>query len=108
METLKNMAAQSPEFGKPEVFYDNLPDESWFVSATVTWKNLKIQPYFEKLTHRELRSGKVVTGGIITIKDSNWLMSFTTHRQPHFKEQKDGETVTWVYGLLSNTPRELY
>lgn len=100
----KNLAAQSPEFGKPEVFYDNLPDESWFVSATVTWKNLKIQPYFEKLTHRELRSGKVVTGGIITIKDSNWLMSFTTHRQPHFKEQKDGETVTWVYGLLSNTP----
>ena len=100
----KNLAAQSPEFGHPEVFYDNLPKESWFVSATVTWKNLKIQPYFEKLTHRELRSGKVVTGGIITIKDSNWLMSFTTHRQPHFKEQKDGETVTWVYGLLSNAP----
>ena len=99
----KNLSAQSQEFGHPDVFCQNLPKESWFVSATVTWKNLKIQPYFEKLTHRELRSGKVVTGGIITVKDSNWLLSFTTHRQPHFKEQKDQETVTWVYGLLSNT-----
>ena len=31
-------------------------------------------------------------------------MSFATHRQPHFKEQSDQQTVTWVYGLLSNTP----
>ena len=36
----KNLAAQSPEFGRPEVFYDNLPAESWFVSATVTWQKL--------------------------------------------------------------------
>lgn len=100
----KNLARQSEEFGNPDVFCQNLPKESWFVSATVTWKNLKIQPYFEKLTQRKLRSGQVVTGGIITVKDSNWLLSFTTHRQPHFKEQKEGETVTWVYGLLSNTP----
>ncbi|GAB2024975.1 oleate hydratase [Lactovum odontotermitis] len=100
----QNLAAQSPEFGKPEVFCENLPKESWFVSATVTWKDLEIQPYFEKLTHRELRSGKVVTGGIITVKDSNWMLSFTTHRQPHFKEQNDQETVTWVYGLFSDKP----
>ncbi|MDR0300668.1 MAG: oleate hydratase [Streptococcaceae bacterium] len=98
----KNLAAQSKEFGRPEAFCENLPKESWFVSATVTWKDLVIQPYFEKLTQRELRSGKIVTGGIITVKDSNWLLSFTTHRQPHFKEQGNQETVTWVYGLFSN------
>lgn len=100
----QNLARQSEEFGHPDVFCKDIPKEAWVVSATVTWKNLKIQPYFEKLTHRQLRSGKVVTGGIITVKDSNWLLSFTTHRQPHFKEQNDQETVTWVYGLLSNTP----
>lgn len=100
----KNLAKQSNEFGHPEVFCDNLPDESWFVSATVTWENFDIEPYISRLTKRKLRTGKVVTGGIITIKDSNWLMSFATHRQPHFKEQKDQQTVTWVYGLLSNTP----
>ncbi|WP_315043940.1 oleate hydratase [uncultured Enterococcus sp.] len=100
----KNLAAQSPEFGHPEVFYENLPEESWFVSATVTWQNFDVEPYLEKLTHRKLRTGRIVTGGIITIKDSNWMMSFATHRQPHFKEQKDQHTITWVYGLLSNTP----
>lgn len=100
----KNLAKQSNEFGHPEVFCDNLPDESWFVSATVTWENFDIEPYISRLTQRKLRTGKVVTGGIITIKDSNWLMSFATHRQPHFKEQSDQQTVTWVYGLLSNTP----
>lgn len=100
----KNLAAQSPEFGHPEVFYENLPEESWFVSATVTWQNFEVEPYLEKLTHRKLRTGRIVTGGIITIKDSNWMMSFATHRQPHFKEQKDQQTITWVYGLLSNTP----
>ena len=100
----KNLAAQSPEFGHPEVFYENLPEESWFVSATVTWQNFDVEPYLEKLTHRKLRTGRIVTGGIVTIKDSNWMMSFATHRQPHFKEQKDQQTITWVYGLLSNTP----
>lgn len=100
----KNLAAQSPEFGHPEVFYENLLEESWFVSATVTWQNFDVEPYLEKLTHRKLRTGRIVTGGIITIKDSNWMMSFATHRQPHFKEQKDQQTITWVYGLLSNTP----
>ncbi len=100
----KNLAKQSPEFGNPDVFCENLPDESWFVSATVTWENFDIEPYISRLTHRKLRTGKIVTGGIITIKDSNWLMSFATHRQPHFKEQNDQQTITWVYGLLSNTP----
>lgn len=99
-----NLAKQSPDFGNPEVFYKDLPDESWFVSATVTWENFDIEPYISRLTQRKLRTGKVVTGGIITIKDSNWLMSFAIHRQPHYKEQNDQQTIMWVYGLLSNKP----
>lgn len=100
----KNLAKQSPEFGNPDVFCENLPAESWFVSATVTWQNLDIEPYMERLTNRKLRTGHIVSGGIITVKDSNWLLSFATHRQPHFKGQNDQQTITWVYGLLSNTP----
>lgn len=98
----KNLAKQSPEFGHPEVFCDNLPEESWFVSATATWDTAAIEPYISRLTKRKLNTGKVVTGGIITIKDSNWLMSFAIHRQPHFKEQTADQTVMWIYGLLSN------
>lgn len=99
----ENLAAQSEDFGHPKVFYKDLPKESWFISATATIKNLTLEPYIERLTHRDLHDGKVNTGGIITITDSNWMMSFAIHRQPHFKEQKENETIVWLYGLYSNT-----
>ena len=47
-------------------------------------------------------AGKVVTGGIVTARDSNWMMSFTLNRQPHFKSQSKDELVVWIYGLYSN------
>ncbi|MBJ7688170.1 oleate hydratase [Weissella confusa] len=99
----QKLAAQSDEFGHPEVFCENLPDRSWFVSATATIKVPEIEPYIERLTNRSLHDHKVNTGGIITITDSNWMMSFTIHRQPHFKTQKENETVVWIYGLYSDT-----
>ena len=99
----QNLAAQSDEFGHPEVFCENLPDRSWFVSATATIKVPEIEPYIERLTNRSLHDHKVNTGGITTITDSNWMMSFTIHRQPHFKTQKENETVVWIYGLYSDT-----
>ncbi|MBA5933002.1 oleate hydratase [Weissella confusa] len=99
----QNLAAQSDEFGHPEVFCENLPDRSWFISATATIKVPEIEPYIERLTNRSLHDHKVNTGGIVTITDSNWMMSFTIHRQPHFKTQKENETVVWIYGLYSDT-----
>lgn len=98
----ENLAAQSEDFGHPKVFYKDLPAESWFVSATATIKTPAIEPYIERLTKRDLHDGKVNSGGIITITDSNWLMSFAIHRQPHFKEQNPNETIAWIYGLYSN------
>lgn len=100
----ENLAAQSDEFGHPSVFYQDLPAKSWFVSATATIENTEIDPYIERLTKRDLHDGKINTGGIITITDSNWLMSFAVHRQPHFKTQKPNETTVWIYGLYSDVP----
>ncbi|MCT4405200.1 oleate hydratase [Leuconostoc falkenbergense] len=100
----ENLAAQSDEFGHPAVFYQDLPAKSWFVSATATIENTEIDPYIERLTKRDLHDGKINTGGIITITDSNWLMSFAVHRQPHFKTQKPNETTVWIYGLYSDVP----
>lgn len=100
----ENLAAQSGEFGHPSVFYQDLPAKSWFVSATATIENTEIDPYIERLTKRDLHDGKINTGGIITITDSNWLMSFAVHRQPHFKTQKPNETTVWIYGLYSDVP----
>ncbi|MGO1936079.1 oleate hydratase [Leuconostoc pseudomesenteroides] len=100
----ENLASQSDEFGHPSVFYQDLPAKSWFVSATATIENTEIDPYIERLTKRDLHDGKINTGGIITITDSNWLMSFAVHRQPHFKTQKPNETTVWIYGLYSDVP----
>ena len=95
----ENLAKQDPAFGHPDVFSENLPEKSWFVSATTTLKNKKVAPYFERLTKRSLYDGKVNTGGIITVTDSNWGLSFTIHRQPHFPTQKPNEIVVWIYAL---------
>lgn len=100
----KNLAAQDPAFGRPEKFCENLPEESWFVSATLTTLDDKIAPYIERISKRDPYAGKVVTGGIVTVKDSNWLMGYTLNRQPHFKAQPKDQLVVWIYGLLSDRP----
>lgn len=100
----KNLAAQDEAFGYPEKFYLNIPKSSWFVSATVTTLDDKVAPYIQKISKRDPYAGKVVTGGIVHVKDSNWKMSYTLNRQPHFKAQPKDELVVWVYALLSDQP----
>lgn len=99
----QNLAKRSADFGRPEVFYKDLPERSWFISATATINNTEVDPYIERLTRRSLHDHKVNTGGIITVTDSSWLLSFAVHRQPHFKEQTDNQTTVWIYGLYSDT-----
>lgn len=99
-----NLAEQDKSFGHPEKFYKDLPAESWFVSATLTTLDKKVAPYLQKISKRDPYNGKVVTGGIVTVKDSGWMMSYTINRQPHFKAQPKDQLVIWIYGLLSNKP----
>ena len=82
----RNIASQDPSFGHPDKFCTNTKLTNW-ESATVTTLDNRIPKYIEKICKRDPFSGKVVTGGIITVKDSSWLMSYTLNRQPHFKEQ---------------------
>lgn len=72
------------------------------MSATVTTIDDKIPSYIQKICKRDPFSGKVVTGGIVTVKDSSWLMSWTVNRQPQFRNQAKNELVVWVYGLFSD------
>jgi oleate hydratase len=78
----RNIARQDPAFGNPDKFCTNTKETNW-ESATITTLDSKIPKYIEKICKRDPFSGKVVTGGIITVKDSNWLMSYTLNRQPH-------------------------
>ena len=98
-----NIAVQDPAFGKPEKFCGNIK-ESNFVSATLTTLDGRIPPYIERICQRDPFAGKVVTGGIVSVKDSSWLMSWTLNRQPQFKKQPGNELVVWIYGLFSNRP----
>ncbi|STQ90664.1 MCRA family protein [Iodobacter fluviatilis] len=39
------------------------------------------------------------TGGLVTFKDSNWLMSVVLPHQPHFANQPEDVQVFWGYAL---------
>lgn len=99
----RKIAAQDPAFGNPEKFCHN-PEQSNWMSATVTTFDKKIPAYVQKICKRDPFDGKVVTGGIVTAEDSNWLLSWTFNRQPQFKNQPKNQLVGWVYGLFSDRP----
>jgi len=90
----KNIAAQHPDFGHPEVFCDHIDMSKW-MSFTVTLKD----PAF--FAHMEEFTGNIAgTGGLVTITDSNWFMSVVLAFQPHFRNQPDDVFVFWGDGLL--------
>ncbi|MBW1654326.1 MULTISPECIES: oleate hydratase [Flavobacterium] len=99
----KNLAAKSPIFGKPEKFCTNIEKSSW-ESVTLTCRPSAFVEKLKEYSVNDPYSGKTVTGGIITITDSNWLMSFTCNRQPHFPDQPDDILVLWVYALFMDKP----
>ena len=99
----RKIAAQDPSFGHPDKFcYD--PELSNWMSATVTTPDQKIVPYIKKICKRDPFSGKVVTGGIVTVQDSSWLLSWTLNRQQQFRDQPKDQLCVWVYGLFSDKP----
>ena len=96
----KRIAAQSPAFGRPEKFCGDPAKSNW-ESATVTTLDEKIIPYIEAICKRDPLSGGVVTGGIVSVRDSNWLLSWTINRQPQFRDQEPGTVCVWLYGLFT-------
>ena len=99
----KNIARQDPAFGHPEKFCSDISKTNW-ESATITTLDGRILPYIEAICQRDPRSGRVVTGGIVSCQDSSWLLSWTINRQGQFKEQDPGKVCVWVYGLFTDVP----
>ena len=102
----ENLSAQCEEFGVPSKFYKDLPDKSWFVSATATTNNKEVIEYIQKICKRDPLSGRTVTGGIVTVDDSKWQLSFTLNRQQQFKSQPKDQVSVWIYALYSDEPGE--
>lgn len=90
----KKLAKKSPDFGHPDVFCEDIDKTKW-LSFTVTLKDDNIVfPYLVNLTGDE--SGM---GGLVTIKDSSWFMSWVIPKDPHFINQPENVKVLWAYAL---------
>ena len=95
----KNLAEKSPVFGKPAKFYGDTEKSMW-ESVTLTCEPSPLVERLRELAVNDPYSGRTVTGGIITFTDSNWVLSVTCNRQPHFPGQPRDVLVLWAYALL--------
>ena len=102
-EMWKNIAKQSPEFGHPEKFCSD-PEKSKWESCTVTFSDPRIVKLVMNITQRTPYGGHICTGGIVTAKDSDWLMSWTINRQEQYYGQPKDDVEVWVYGLFPDVP----
>jgi oleate hydratase len=90
----EKLADGRPQFGNPAAFNSCIAQSEW-ESFTVTLKN----PAF--FDHMIAFSGNEPgTGGLVTFKDSNWLMSIVLAFQPHFPKQPADVQVFWGYALF--------
>jgi len=92
----KKLAQRHTDFGRPEVFCEHIDQSKW-MSFTVTLKDATFFSFMETFT-----GNTAGTGGLVTLSDSNWLMSVVLAHQPHFANQPDGVFVFWGDGLLPN------
>jgi len=89
----EKLADGRPEFGKPAAFNSSIPEYCWG-SFAVT---LKDSIFFDKM--EAFTGNKAGTGGLVTFKDSRWLMSVVLAHQPHFVNQPPDVRVFWGYAL---------
>lgn len=91
----QTLAAKRPHrLGDPSVFDSSVADSTWG-SFTVTTKD----PTFFKAME-EFSGSEAGKGGLITFKDSGWLLTIVLNHQPHFHEQPDDTYVWWGYALF--------
>ncbi|TET87387.1 MAG: oleate hydratase, partial [Sulfurovum sp.] len=89
----EKLAKKDKTFGNPGIFSDNIDLQKWY-SYTVTLKDDTFHDHMEDF------SGNLNgTGGLVTMTDSNWLMSIVVARQPHFPNQPSDVKVFWGYAL---------
>ena len=89
----EKIAAGRPEFGKPAAFNSSIPESFW-QSFTVTCRTPR---FFDAM--RAFTGNEAGVGGLVTFKDSRWLMSVVLYHQPHFPDQRPDEWVFWGYAL---------
>lgn len=94
----QHLAAKSDEFGRPAVFSSDIAKTKW-ESFTVTADD---STFFDRLV--AFSGNEAGKGGLVTITDSNWLLTVALNHQPHFYDQPEGVWVWWGYGLFPDRP----
>ncbi|MCP1850135.1 MULTISPECIES: oleate hydratase [unclassified Bradyrhizobium] len=92
------LAGKSRDFGNPTVFVSKIDRSKW-ESFTVTADDACFFDWLEAFS-----GSKAGKGGLVTIKDSNWLLTIVLNRQPHYYEQPKNVWVWWGYGLFPDNP----
>jgi oleate hydratase len=90
----EKLANGRPAFGNPAAFNSCTAQSCW-ESFTVTLKN---PAFFDQMN--QFSGNEAGTGGLVTFKDSNWLMSIVLAHQPHFAMQPANVQVFWGYALF--------
>jgi len=94
----ENMARKMPGLGRPNTFCGNVDETKW-LSFTLTMRSPLLLDRIEAFSGNEPG-----TGGLMTFKDSSWLMSIVVPHAPHFAGQPDGVYTLWGYGLFVDRP----
>lgn len=91
----ERLASKDEKFGHPEKFISDIDKTQWISFFPTITDYPQFMKAIEKMT-----DNKFGNSGIITIKDSGWLMSIIPHHKPFFPNQPDNVEVFWVYGLF--------
>jgi oleate hydratase len=91
----KTLAGKHKGFGNPDAFFGDprIADSRW-VTFTVTTTGTEFLDEITNLTHSGTGSG-----GLLTLQDSNWIISLSIFEQPEVLSQPPGTSVWWGYGL---------
>jgi oleate hydratase len=91
----KRLAKGRTDFGDPDVFFGaaRIPDSRW-VTFTITTSG----PEFIQLMSALTASGPG-SGGLVTLRDSGWVLSLSILHHPEVFGQPAGTNICWGYGL---------
>jgi len=91
----RRLAQGRTDFGNPDVYFDpaKAADSRW-VTFTVTTTGTE---FIDQMT--ALTGSAPGTGGLVTLRDSGWVLSVTIFYNPEVIGQPQGTNVWWGYGL---------